>query len=96
MRSSIWLLALLVIAAIGCNKGTYEVKGEGTASITYKDGQTQTVKNATLPWKKEVSGLSTYELKAQGTGMLECSITREGKGIVGQSDMGDCAVDVKD
>ena len=83
-------LSIVTLALAGCEKGTYEVKGEGKATVTYKDGQMKTEKDVTLPWKKDVTGLSEYSLKASGAGKLECSITRP-SGVQGETAMGECS-----
>jgi hypothetical protein len=80
---------------VGCDKATYSVKGSGKATITYRDGEMITVKDATLPWFKEVRGVSKPEVTAKGTGQLECSIKREGKGELGEFNTDQCKASVR-
>ncbi|MFT3770409.1 MAG: hypothetical protein QM820_33700 [Minicystis sp.] len=82
-------LLAAAVASLGCDNAKYEVKGTGTATITYRDGDLKTVKDAPLPWSMEVGG-SKLELQAKGTGQLECSIRIPGKGVSGEFGDGKC------
>lgn len=88
------LLLCASILLVGCDKATYSVKGSGKATITYRDGETKTVRDADLPWSMEVRGVSKLELTAKGTGTLRCSIHREGKGETGHINDERCKVSV--
>jgi hypothetical protein len=82
---------LLGLFALGCDKATYEVSGEGKATIKYWDGGVKTEKDITLPWKKEVVASDKNALQATGQGQLDCSITTEAGGIKGKMGVGKCA-----
>jgi len=83
-------IALSSAMLMGCEKATYKVSGEGTATITYKDGKLHTEKNVALPWSKVVRG-SELSLAAEGQGQLQCEIAIEGGSTVGEFGTGSCS-----